>query len=535
MSAHHSKYSQAKARYMMPTTRFDFESEHTNTDNLVQKPLLSFQKSRVLTLTVFDFGLVYYNRPTFRQKIINSILEELRNLAWVHLEFKKSIDLYYREVNTNVYDCEFANRLEGFEPLEIRFTLDFRHKDIRHYVPQIVENIKKTLISINPKIDPKKLDSYASLLLSKMDHSVVPAVLMIESYGIGILRVEWRNIGLINRDEIIDLSDGLVDTVDGELFKEKFRPILLKIYKKIHKDPAFEVEGSLGSKILTEYLTPRMFLSFDDLRWAAKISYREIARMIWLYNSNFQIDEQLADRAKDENLSLFSGDVFIISRPASIGVFRNRDRFAPYVIDRVELVETLYCQMFLLKKFDIELSEIINASNLRNRGVSMSQLRRNLDHLIAMQQESLTLTEFYRNTYTTASSDHKRLIDAGGSSLGLPRLYSSITEKLEHSHSIVSQTHDRLRNMRLMVLQWAAIIFASITLVREIINPLILRLIIKYWQITDSMEDVLKKYPDRVAVLHIAVVGIIAVVIAIIWWCVRVRGRKAGSPWRAGR
>jgi hypothetical protein len=147
------------------------------------------------------------------------------------------------------------------------------------------------------------------------------------------------------------------------------------------------------------------------------------------------------------------------------------------------------------------------------------ELREEIDQIMAIQQESLVFTEFYRNSRITTSADYRRLLEAGNNTFGLARLYESVQEKLEHSHAIVTADLNELRNIVLDFLQWVAVVFAAITAAKDILNPLVVGLLLpvvkrqpKWANITD-VEQFTKSEPVLNAGINIGIVIVVTIVL----------------------
>jgi hypothetical protein len=439
-------------------------------EQLEQPSLLLFEHLSVCIVTVFDLGIQSYNKSDVWECVKGSIQEILSSS-----DALQNLHVGTRKIDRAIYDCEFAEQNKDFAPYEAWFEINHHHAALW----RCLDNIHKEL-SWEWKAD------------------TVPATLVIESYGIGVLRVEWKINTAVDQNQAITLASRLGAIVDEILFKDLFASLLAQVREPLGQSLPFLLHESLVYRRLTEYLTGTIFVSFDKFAACKEDVYKQLSQMLWLYSSAYQLREPFTEKAREADLSLVPENVFIISRPASIGVFthpKTNDREDLYVEERIQLIETLYCQMFLLKRLDVSLNDLLIVHLNDNHHASEQMLRLRAERILAMQQEALVLTEFYRNTRVTTSSDYRRLLEAGNEAFGLARLYESVQEKLNHAQALTVATLDELRNVRLEWLQWAAIVFALLTGAKDFLNPLTWGLIKRAWHLQETVATLQESYP----------------------------------------
>src|SRR5215510_8317262 len=126
--------------------------------------LIEFENLCIYTISVFDLGIQFYKENKTREIIINELKERLLS----HHNIIRDVNKEDVAINQRLYDCEFANKNKDSNPFEISFNIDIGNLE----KPVFSEEANKFISAI--KIFDK-----------------IPSILLIESYGIGILRTKW--------------------------------------------------------------------------------------------------------------------------------------------------------------------------------------------------------------------------------------------------------------------------------------------------------------------------------------------------------
>ena len=440
-----------------------------------QRPFI-FSKLTIHILTVFDFGLQFYKHKEVRRKIITVIEDEIRTYTPHGIEGVKTKP---RDFNPDFYDCEFIEINKERPAFDINFSINFKNKVlINNILHHILDNISEEKNVVENAT--KAFHNFIESIEKWCGTNTIPAVLMLESYGIGVLRTAWQITSTITVDEALGWNRTLMKTMDEGFFKFFVESILSKVKKIINEDKKLYFLTSLEAKPLTQYITGCAFISQDDVRdYLYKVQkdrndfYESITNLLTL--SRFEKHLEFIEETKKLNVSSNRNRLFIISRPSSVGIFSSEST-SDYINRRIDLIERLYCQMFLLKRYNFALSDLIDQQETFHQR-SSSELKEDINKIQSIQQEVLFLTEFFRNTYVASYREYRRMIDAGSMDFALSRAYDSIKEKLEHSHALVLSKLNEIRNNYVDFIQLAAFGVAATAVTLYVLNPLVLTLL----------------------------------------------------------
>jgi hypothetical protein len=109
----------------------------------------------------------------------------------------------------------------------------------------------------------------------------ISSTLIVESYGIGILRTKWDFTKIkVNSEQASDLAFYLINDIDSNFFTKFFLPSIVRSLSLVPKD-------SFGFEYLKESLTEIIFISTDNVEkymqeMGSENFYQQIAQMLWL-------------------------------------------------------------------------------------------------------------------------------------------------------------------------------------------------------------------------------------------------------------
>ncbi|ETW92918.1 MAG: hypothetical protein ETSY1_41560 [Candidatus Entotheonella factor] len=441
-------------------------TENISDDNTQNKDII-FDQICIHILHVFDLGVKFYKRPDIRKTLSNHIFRAISSHKDSSNTFsitKLDNQAYDRDISKKLYDLEFINKINQSKPFEITFHINFDKINLYDYCKDGINNIEE----IQNKI--QNIDSFNS----------IPTSFMVESYGIGILKTKWDFTGqILSLNQAIDIPFFLQDILDKELFNGFFLPNIIR-------NMPFNSTTNYGFSYLNECLTEAILISKDSPQSYLNNElendfYQQISQIVWLLPSHLPVSKNFSSTIESRNVSLIDKNVFIISRPISVGMFEHGWPEG-HISDYINLIEILYCQYFLLKHLDYQLNHIIDFGYAQSYDGHNDQTK-DIKSIIDIQQQSQIFTEFYRNSHIASYSEFRTLLDVGNDIFNLHSLYNSVKEKIEYSQSIIIEELNQIRNRKLDYLQWAGVGFAAITVSEKILYP-----ILSNWLFTDTSQ-----------------------------------------------
>lgn len=425
--------------------------------------MLKVQSLRFLVIVSFDLG--------FRMK--DPLSREVMRRALVP-KFAKVYDL---ELNEQVFDCEFIRRTA-------------------HRKPIVAETSRR--VSGQPHIVALLRDQVGDGI-DLIDLQSVPVKLVMEPNGISSARFvfsrkeEYKTE--LDAQDVIKLCRAIVNAVDIHMFPEMCGALRSVIPASVLRDPVL-AEHSTYPIVATN-----QFKCDDEIA--------DVFGILWQFESFAQARDVLMVEAVGRNLAVYRGDLFYICQPATVCAFQGATFELPgasfekeYFEQHFQAVETLRRLNFLLKRFDVELSDmlevLVKLVGTRRSGSEGSRFRSYLGYLERLETEVLSETDGYKNTRIMAMQEYAVLFRSGYEAFGHDRLYESIREKIESTYQVVSGLIAELRNeiefrQNLLVggLQFGAFFFASIALTTQILHPLFQRVAVESgaieWRVVEAV------------------------------------------------
>lgn len=393
--------------------------------------MLYSQFLKICEIVTFDFGyqLIEKNK---RKKIKDEIQKKFPRIKVEEEEF-----------NQKIYDCEFIRINENKNPIVITGVINRKNTKniISSYKKELSKNEENNFNTFEKKFD-----------LNKSNFRII-----LDSYGIGTLRIEFNFIqnNPINTINIIESTIVAGKFVDKYLFQNYFKN---KILESLYS--AFKETGEI---ILKEHHT----YSIIATNYKKSFSKNQLYGIVWKDENYNKVQTVLTNKIV-KDMALESSDNFIISQPAAFIRVCDVDFSESYFQNRVKALEILRRQYHLLKKFDFQLSEVIEKKEESN----LSSL---INRIIQIQDNIFLLSEFYKNIKIFTMQEYMYIFERGNAVFRVNDLYESLKSKIDWSYNIVNNLIQEQRNNLLRRLEIAGFIFTSIVFVINMVHPLLVQ------------------------------------------------------------
>lgn len=371
--------------------------------------MLNSQFLKICEIVTFDFGYQLINKKK-REKVKNEIQKKFPEIKVGEEDF-----------NPIIYDCEFIRINENKKPIVM--TGIIRRKNIKN----IIYDYKKEL-SENGRNNFYNFETFC-------DFNNINFRIVLDSYGIGTLRTEFdliqnNSINVVNIIKlIIDAGKFVDEYLFPNYFKNKISESLSSLFKKN------------GEIILKGHHT-YSFVATNNKQVFRK---SQLYGIVWKDENYKDVRDELIEKIVND-IAMEPRDNFIISQPTAFIRFRNLEFKSPYFQNHIKVLEILRRQHHLLKKFDFQLTEVIEKKKKSN----LSSI---INEVIQIQDNIFLLSEFYKNIKTFAMQEYMYIFERGNDVFRINDLYESLKSKIDWSYNIVNNLIQEQRNNLIFILE----------------------------------------------------------------------------------